>query len=185
MGLMGVWLHSVARDQCCPRFGHWDNMKQTNNESAPRIDHQLACIFASAHAEHRSEYKHYDTSSPPHIFQQWFWCLIWDVLFWMWKDWLLCAIQSCYLSLTPHLSFSTSHLSKSILVLLFSTAAWHAADTLVMTRWDIDQTDISRVLPYSASCERWGWTSAFALNTWLANGWTQEHLRRMFSSQTS
>lgn len=67
MGLMGVWLHSVSRDQCCPSFDHWDTAKQTNNESALRTDHQLACIYNSIHAEHRSEYKQYDIASLLHI----------------------------------------------------------------------------------------------------------------------
>lgn len=127
-GLMGVWLHSVSRDQCCPSFGHWDTAKQTNNESALRMDHPLACVCDSIHAEHRLGYKQYNISKPLHIFKQKKNSVQYEMsfprkLFEMRKDRLLCTIQSCYLSLTLHLSFSTSHLSKSISVLLFSIVA--------------------------------------------------------------
>lgn len=73
MGLMGVWLHSVSRDQCCPSFDHWDTAKQTNNESALRTDHQLAC-FCNSMQNTGQEYKQNDIASLLHIlkWKKWF-----------------------------------------------------------------------------------------------------------------
>ncbi len=175
MGLMGVWLHSVSRDQCCPSFDHWDTAKQTNNESALRTDHQLACIYNSIHAEHRSEYKQYDIASLLHILKWKKNGLMSDVLpkkvvsdvkrrialhsivllLWSHSTAVILNIASFQINFN---TFIFSCCPDTQPVLSHAKPMWWHREISI-------KTDMSRVSPCSASCERRGYSDLCAHRT--------------------